>query len=199
MDLLLADKDTVPLHSKGIIFGNRRAKNLKDILTRAKISYHNATDNAPNVPLSQTINECTRNNCRYCPLINTTDPVINLVTGRSHDVIHNVTCNSNNLVYVIACKKCGILYVGETYRSLRERLQGHFGDVQRNTDGKVVAEHYNLPDHNGWKDMKISVLYFCLLARGTSNNIGQAALQERWKPLCMPFTPTMGMPHIVIL
>ena len=174
---------TQPLFTlKGIIFGNRRAKNLKDILTRAKISYdNNATRDTPSIPLSQTINECTRNNCRYCPLINTTDPVINLSTGRPYNVINNITCNSNNLVYVIACRRCGILYVGETYRSLRERLLGHFGDVQRNANGKTVAEHYNKPDHNGWKDMKISGLYYCPLARATPNNMGQGALRERWR------------------
>ena len=181
-DILLENADTAPLHSNKIIFGNRRAKNFKDILTKARISYHESdSDNSLTLPLSQTDNRCTRRNCRYCPLINTTSPVVNLYNGRTYDVLNNITCRSNNLVYVITCKVCGKQYVGETYRCLYERFQGHLGDVDRNIPGKVVAIHYNEPDHHGWSDMEISGLYYCPLSRGSPNNIGVGAQLDRWR------------------
>ena len=179
-DLLKEDEDTMALHPRKIIYGNRRAKNLKDILTKARISYHwNDSDNAPTLPLSQSTNACNRRNCRYCPLINTTDQIVNKYNGRPYTILHDLTCRSNNLVYVITCKVCGIQYVGETYRCLYERLQGHFGDVDRKDLRKTIGKHYNLPGHNGWRDMSISGIYYCRLSRGTPNNIGRAAQAQR--------------------
>ena len=70
-------------------------------------------------------------------------------------------------------------YVGQTYRSIRNRFQGHIHDAQSINLTKAVGEHFNMPDHNGWKDFQIAVLYVYNLNPGTPNNIGQAALDAR--------------------
>ena len=88
---------------------------------------------SPTLPLSQSSN---RRYCRYCPLINTTEQIVNRYHGRPYTILHDITCN--NLVYVITCKICGKQYVGETYGRLYERFQGHFGDLDRNDMKKSV-------------------------------------------------------------
>ena len=91
----------------------------------------------------------------------------------------NITCKSDNLVYLITCKTCSLQYVGQTYRSIAQRFQGHFNDITSNRHWKAVGEHFNKPNHNGWSDCEISVLYFCSVNPGKPNDINQRALKIR--------------------
>ena len=66
----------------------------------------------------------------------------------------------SNLIYAITCKKCGIQYIGQTMLRLRDRFEGHFGDVNHARQEKNVGRHYSKPGHQGVDDMTISVLEF---------------------------------------
>ena len=57
------------------------------------------------------------------------------------------------------------MYIGETGRRLSDRFGEHLRSVEgfsHNTRYQVagfpVAEHFNLPHHGGFKDMRVSVL-----------------------------------------
>ncbi|XP_045178135.2 uncharacterized protein LOC123538232 [Mercenaria mercenaria] len=67
------------------------------------------------------------------------------------------TCQAWNLVYGINCIQCDkIVYIGETSRSLKERLREHEADIRLKRT-KPVAEHFNTPGHS-IGDVGVSVL-----------------------------------------
>ncbi len=183
-DILCTSDDTSFLSDSKIIFGFRRNKNLKDRLCRARVKYQadatiSTQDSSLPIPLSQSTKICKNTRCRYCPLLNTTGQVRSNSTGRSYTTLKNITCKSDNLVYLITCKQCSTQYVGQTYRSISQRFQGHFNDISSQRHWKAVGEHFNKPNHHGYSDCEISVLYFCSVNPGTPNAINQRALQIR--------------------
>ena len=62
-------------------------------------------------------------------------------------MINNMNCNTTNLIYLITCSKCNKKYVGETRRTLKERLNNHRSDIKlkKNT---AIAIHFNSFQHN---------------------------------------------------
>ncbi len=186
-DILKTSDDTNFLANSRTIFGFRRNQNLRDKLVRArvKVKYDPDTDshisilNESHGPLSENINKCKNRSCRYCPLLNKSGKVKSTSTGRSYATLKNITCKSSNLVYLITCKVCNLQYVGQTYRTLSERFQGHFNDISNNRHWKAIGEHYNKSNHQGWKDCEISVLYFCPINPGKKNQINSRATENR--------------------
>ena len=183
-DILSTSDDTAFLSESKIIYGFRRNKNLKDRLCKARVHYDaNSSTNTSSgdipLPLSQGKNFCKNKKCRYCPLLNRSGRVCSTSTGRSYTCLENITCKSDNLVYLITCKKCKIQYVGQTYRTIAQRFQGHFNDITSERHWKAVGEHFNKPNHQGWSDCEISVLYFCSVNPGKPNDINQRALKIR--------------------
>ena len=66
-------------------------------------------------------------------------------------------CNTRNMVYAINCSvaNCRQQYIGQSGRSLRERLIEHLGYVDKNKE--ATGKHFNLPGHSKW-DIKATVL-----------------------------------------
>ena len=70
-------------------------------------------------------------------------------------------CKTWNAVYGIRCDKCDkFVYVGETERSIGERLKEHLADVIHGKN-KSVPNHFTQNGH-GIKDIKIAILERCL-------------------------------------
>ena len=157
---------------------------MKDRLCKARVKYDPKTSTNLSVmedttPLSQTSNKCKSRNCRYCPLLNKSGRIVSTSTGRSYSSLKHVTCKSGNLVYLITCRQCKMQYVGQTYRTIQERFQGHFNDISNNRFWKAMGEHYNKSNHNGWHDCEISVLYFCRINPGRKNMVNDRATKDR--------------------
>ena len=72
----------------------------------------------------------------------------------------NISCRSSNLIYCITCTVCHKQYVGQTSNRIRDRFQGHFGDIMRDDIEKVIPLHFNSQGHKGIKDMQITVLEY---------------------------------------
>ena len=69
-------------------------------------------------------------------------------TKEIFDINANVTCVSKNVIYKISCKKCpNFVYIGETGQRFCDRFSGHRADVHHRRVEKVVAEHFNKPNH----------------------------------------------------
>ena len=123
---------------------------------------------------NQIRNKCiAKKQCNYCPLLNTSGTIQCHVTKRDFLSKKNITCRSSNLIYCISCKTCGKQYVGQTKRTILERFQGHFNKIKtcqtgrredpilfRKLEKDAVGTHFSAPDHNGTKDLIISVLAF---------------------------------------
>ncbi len=92
-------------------------------------------------------------------------------TGKKYTVRQKVDCKSNDLVYIFTCTKCGQQYVGETKRTLGERVSEHLRDIRYtkhpilpppppswlNKDPTPVGRHWGQSSHPG-DDLKINIL-----------------------------------------
>ena len=64
----------------------------------------------------------------------------------SKQVDRKQRCDAWNVVYGINCTRCGkIVYVGETGRTLKDRLKEHEADVRLRRE-KPMAEHFSRND-----------------------------------------------------
>lgn len=62
-------------------------------------------------------------------------------------IVSDFNCASMNVLYVISCRKCHLLYVGQTRRTLRERLNNHRSNINLKAQTSV-ALHFNEPTHS---------------------------------------------------
>ena len=163
-DLLGRSSTTRFLQSKPLKVGYRRPKNLRDILTRAKLPKADPGTTDPVMTsgneLSPPRKKCTNSKCRYCPCLNKTGKIRSKTTGLQYTTRKNVDCTSNNLIYCISCKTCGKQYVGQTKNSVKQRFQSHFYLIKHKKDDHEVARHFNQSGHRGLKDVEIHVLWF---------------------------------------
>ena len=117
---------------------------LKDTSLRDQLVHSTFNTNSRRAPGNQP---CHKPKCKACPFINTTTTTFKGPSGKSFSIRSDFTCQSTNLVYIIQCSQCGLLYVGETYRTLAERLDEHVRAVKYNRD-TPVGNHFNTDYHN---------------------------------------------------
>ena len=158
-DFLTRSNITKDLRQHKVIFGNRRNKNLRDILVKAKLTPPN-TKNTTDQPMVAHSNPCKTPTCRYCPKIDTSGRITSTYTGRSYQSRIRVDCKSNNLIYCITCKICKLQYVRMTKNRLMDRFQAHFYNITSNKTEHAIGRHFNLPSHNGINDVTIHILDF---------------------------------------
>ena len=96
-DLLEWSNQTRPLHDLKLKIGQRRPKNLRNLIVRARLPIPSSETNE----VKEERKKCNTRNCRYCPKINHTGTIKSRTTGRKYYAKHSVSCLSNNLVYCI--------------------------------------------------------------------------------------------------
>jgi tripartite motif-containing protein 2/3 len=65
----------------------------------------------------------------------------------------SLTCASHNIVYLITCARCNLQYVGETSRTLRERLTDHRSNIKTKKP-TPISVHFSTPMHS-FQDLRI--------------------------------------------
>ena len=121
-------------------------KNLGSILTSSKL-LQIRTQNAPAPINFRGCEQCSSTRCKACNYITTNNQTRSYQTGRFFQINSHITCKSESLVYVITCKKCHLQYVGETGRSLGERICDHLSCIRLNKC-TPIGLHFNTPLHN---------------------------------------------------
>ena len=136
------------LGDKEVIIGYRRATNLKDILVKSRTRY-NPTQ--PNIPVGTATgrNQCSTNNCRYCPIIDVSGTAKSSHTGRTYSTPQGGSCKRNNLIYLLTCRTCNKQYVGQTSRALMDRLREHFYYINKRDLQQPLGRHFARADHQG--------------------------------------------------
>ena len=124
------------------IIGFKRLPNLRDILTKASISYPPAENETRKIIPTH----CTRK-CTYCPIIKKVDNVTCKVTGRrfhTMDLPNQISCELSDIVYLITCKTCNKYYVGETDRPFRSQIYEHKLSVTKPRESRTttVSKHF---------------------------------------------------------
>ena len=136
--ILSSDQDTRPIFPRRHIVSFRRDRNLRNMLVH---THDQCRTDQPGTfaclhPRCRTGQYTTSNVHLHGPKGSTT-------------IRERFTCRSENLVYCIFCRRCAHeRYIGETGRSLRERFGEQLRNVQKNTPGFPVAEHFNSVGHS---------------------------------------------------
>ena len=109
------------------------APNLRSKLVRAKVPSTPAARPRRRIP---GMRRCGKSGCPACPYIQPGQTFKAEATNHTVDLHTEADCNTCNLVYAISCgvARCRQQYIGQTSKSLKERLQQHLGYVNRNVE-----------------------------------------------------------------
>ena len=92
-------------------------------------------------------------------------------TGEAICTKYNITCKSSNLIHCITCKTCLKQYVEQTKNSISQRFCSHFFTIRHKKLTDAVGLHFSRADHQGMKDVSISVLEFTQNTQANSRNV----------------------------
>ena len=100
--------------------------------------------------------KCTKN-CSACPFIREVKSL--KINKGEWKINQSVNCESSNCVYLIECRKdnCKAKYVGETKRTIKDRLADHRGYIKNEKTETTTGEHFNTAGHS-LSDLSITVL-----------------------------------------
>ena len=106
----------------------RRDKNLVDTLVHGKT----------NKALKQKDSTCS---CRICNAMDR-EEIWSSTRDAKYKTAENPSCSDRNVVYTLICCKCDkTVYVGETERTLKERIDEHFWGI-RHQGEKPIMRHF---------------------------------------------------------
>ena len=101
---------------------------------------------------------CDNYNCRFCPKINRDGFIESYWTGEQFATPTSADCQNYSLVYCVSCLQCGMQYVGQTTKTLNERMRGHFYDIQHRPGDTTLSRHFNSRGHAKLHHVEIHVL-----------------------------------------
>ncbi len=162
----------------------RRNKNLADHLVRAKCSKPQQNDRPKQNPNIRPCN--TPWYCKFCPKRDSQTHFKSSITKRSYKN-PPYTCNTRNVVYLITCSLCKKQYVGETYRSFKDRMIEHERYVKRKYYTEATGVHYNLAGHR-LGHMNYEVIY-CLWKKPEPNDPIRVQHEIKWMNQLKTFKP----------
>lgn len=119
------------------------SKNIKQLIVRSKLV--NETVMAEDVG---AFIGCAQPRCITCKLhASGKSQFCNEHNKTKYNIKDTIYCHSKNLIYLITCDKCKKQYVGETGRTLRDRLNDHRSAI-KNKQKTPIAVHFNQPGHS---------------------------------------------------
>ena len=110
-----------------------------------EINGYNVTTPAPGTITKP--HPCKHPRCATCQHFLPSPVIRSSHNGQCFRVRHPFTCNSSGIIYVITCIRCRKQYVGQTMKSLRERISQHRSSIKMNQP-RYISKHFNLDGHN---------------------------------------------------
>ena len=140
------------------LVANKKNKNIKDYLVRAKLP--TLESNRPK-RLITGMKTCGKQ-CPICPFINQ----VKTIEGNNFKwkIGKQLTCETKNIVYMIQCEKCMKQYIGQSERSLKERISEHKGYIKNSHLEKATGAHFNERGH------KIEHMKVCIIEKVNKSN-----------------------------
>ena len=129
----------------------RRDKNIGEVVVRAAFR-EKRSNSQPSVPGNQP---CGKPGCPTCPFLDTNTTFMG--PEGDFNVRGQFNCNSSDVVYVLSCYRCNLLYVGETYRTVRERFKEHERSARLKYKNPI-GEHFG-SNHEISTDLRIAVVW----------------------------------------
>ena len=133
------------------LIAHKKNKNIKDLLVRAKLPKFESDKPKR---LVTGMKKCGKA-CPICPFIDETKTI----TGKDFKwkIGKQVTCETNNIIYLINCEKCKKRYIGESERSLKDRISEHKGYIKNKYLDKATGSHFNERGHS-IENMKVCII-----------------------------------------
>ena len=116
------------------ITAQRRNKNLRDLLVRARMKGERQRGESATHP----------------PFFKQLTYVFNELSQRGVPIVQSLTLTTKNLVYCIRCLSCNILYVGETRNTLLERLKQHHYHTLKGDIENILYGHFRGGNCRAW-------------------------------------------------
>ena len=180
-NIIETSADCADTYATKPIIGFKRLPNLRDMLTKASVSYPPKEIEPP-----RTIpTHCTRlGRCTYCPIINKIDLVTCKITAKKYkpiDLPKILSCELSDIVYLITCKTCIMYYAGETGRAFRSRIYEHKLSVKKPKDNRVtpVSKHFTGTGYS-IKDMQFTILEWCTPKYRTPKQAHRRRHEQWW-------------------
>jgi hypothetical protein len=107
--------------------------------------------------------KCLQKDCIICKFIYEKNYIHIKDYNIKINIKNNATCQTSNIIYIIMCTKCNIFYIGETDKTLNERIRQHINHI---INFKPYLKYYNkeVPKHfrkkyplHSFKDFKVCV------------------------------------------
>ena len=136
---------------KRLILAFKKHRNLRQILTSSRFDDIHCERDLGNCKIG--ITRCPDTKCKACNYITESTNVTSSTNKRTYKLNSKFSCRSRNLIYLITCKKCHKQYVGETGRTLKQRITDHISCIRLHKD-TPIGLHFNLPGHDT-KDLSI--------------------------------------------
>ena len=141
------------------IIAYRRDKNLADTLVHGKT----------NRALKQSDNACS---CKVCHALHM-EEIHSFSRDVKYRTAENPRCSDRNIVYALICNKCDkTVYVGETERTLKERIDEHLRDVRQQNE-KHIMRHF---EGHREEDVKVAILQRMF----RESRIYRQLVEEQW-------------------
>ncbi len=90
---------------------------------------------------------CGKRRCKTCPLNRFPQSKLTQIKVPITPFKTEIKCTTARLVYLIECKKCKRQYVGQTLRSIREKINQHRADIRGNTKISTLVLHFATENH----------------------------------------------------
>lgn len=121
-----------------LVLAFKNSKNIRQLLVRSKLE----------TCKQGAFRTCGQHNCKTCR-VHATDSIKIQSYNFKQDfnITDNITCSSSNLIYLITCRKCCLQYVGETGRTLRDRLNDHRSAIKQHKN-TPIGLHFNTTNHS---------------------------------------------------
>lgn len=128
-------------------------------------------------------NKCNGVHCRACNYITPTANFTSSHNKRTYRVHGNVNCRTTNVIYLITCRHCNLQYVGQTSRSLADRINDHLSYVRTRKTNTPTGLHFNLPGHN------INDLQFVGIEHVPTDSSTLPIIERKWQQLLQTHYP----------
>ena len=123
---------------------------------------------------------CFDPNCLVCSCINHAGFIESTTNGEIFACLSNACCQIRNLIYVIECGECGKQYVGQTQRTLRQRILEHINDINHGCR-TFLGRHINSHDNWNFEDPNISIWVLEIVHQLPENNSDLSLAMRRTK------------------
>jgi len=145
----------------------KKTKSLGKHLVRAKLK--NVTDppkstDSITIPMTANLDGhsagCGIHGCKCCPVMSRKIRITSSHNHKSFRTPKHANCSTQNVIYLLECKKCNKRnqYVGQTRRSLSQRLAGHRAAFKIKKNLPIYKHFTNSPSHVFGRDIQLSIL-----------------------------------------